>query len=131
MSEAGVENHHEFSEGGNANEALPHTDIEVDSAGLARDSIDQSKRSENLVASSLARDFEADMILKTDDKPLMVSLVEACRRIFADCRDLNPEKVSEIRQLMQNVRCSDVGLPESMRLTNIEYIHVLEVYKKN
>lgn len=77
---------------------------------------------------ALSRNFESEMLINSDGKPLMVLLVEACRRIFADCRDLTPEKVVEIRQLMQNVRCSDVGLPETMRLTQIEYIHVLEVF---
>lgn len=80
---------------------------------------------------ALSRNFETEMFLKGDGQPLMVSLVEACRRIFADCGDLTPAKVVEIRQLMQNVRCTDVGLPETMRLTHIEYIHVLEVLQSH
>ena len=78
-------------------------------------------------ANSLSRDFASEMFLKADGKALVVSLIESCRRIFANCPELNPEKVQEIRRIMEHVRCSDVGLPEKMRLTQIEYIHVMEV----
>ena len=78
-------------------------------------------------ASSLSKEFASEMLLKSDSRPLMLILVDACRRIFANCEDLTPEKVTEIRELMRKVRPSDVGLPENMSLSNIEYIHVLEV----
>ncbi len=87
------------------------------------------KDTEYAEAYSLSKEFASEMLLKSDSRHLMLTLVDACRKIFTNCNDLAPDKVVEIREIMRQVRNSDVGLPENMSLSNIEYIHVLEVLK--
>ena len=61
-------------------------------------------------------------------EPIMASVVKECRRVFQNPKNLSPESVMPISELLKRVRCSDLGLPDRSVLREVEYIDVIEVF---